>query len=671
MKLPVSLTATFLSLFHLLPVSGQDLSPEQISILEAFVEENDEVISFDELYLQLEEYLINPLHLNAASQEDLYEFGLLTDVQIRDFINYRTKNGRLVSLYELQAIRSFDLATIQRIVSFVTVEQIDPVRLRNGRNQLLFRWSRHLQESRGYLNGAYQGDPENLYLRYTYSVPRSMSLNLTAERDAGEPFFQGKNSAGFDFYSGHLAIERLTPHLEKIVVGDYALSFGQGLLIYNGFAPSKSAFVNLIRRGGAGLRPYKSKGEVLFQRGAALQVGLGPKWQGVAFASVRNRDASTLDQDTTDELLITTVRNSGIHRTEGELSGKNQIELTTIGGRIGYEHNRFRAHANFLSDRVDQSFADEEQLYQQFNFGKRHLQSASLDYSWQIRNLLLFGETAHNFGGSFAHVHGALVGLGRDMDVSVLYRSYPRDFFSYHAAAFGETRSVSNETGLYFGLEYRPLRQLTISTYLDFWSHPWLRFRLDRPSEGNEFLLRISYEERRKYSTYLQVKAERKDQNGAGGVVDHVVPVDKHQVRWQLNLKLNQTLEWRSRIEYAFYKKATREERGFLIYQDFIFLPLEFPFAVKGRIAFFDTPGYDSRIYMYENDVAYSFSIPPFFYKGLRYYLYLRYKGVRNVNLESRFAVLKYINREVVGSTLDEIPGPVRSTLSFQIRYDF
>ncbi len=62
-----------------------------------------------------------------------------------------------------------------------------------------------------------------------------------------------------------------------------------------------------------------------------------------------------------------------------------------------------------------------------------------------------------------------------------------------------------------------------------------------------------------------------------------------------------------------------------MIFQDIQYSPRSFPLNLSARIAWFNTESYSSRIYAYENDLLYTFSVPAFG-KGLRNYLNLKYK---------------------------------------------
>ena len=66
-------------------------------------------------------------------------------------------------------------------------------------------------------------------------------------------------------------------------------------------------------------------------------------------------------------------------------------------------------------------------------------------------------------------------------------------------------------------------------------------------------------------------------------------------------------------------------QKGFLAFSDCIVKPMMKRYSGGIRLQYFETDDYNSRIYAYENDLLYSFSIPVFYDKGFRYYLNFNY----------------------------------------------
>ena len=146
----------------------------------------------------------------------------------------------------------------------------------------------------------------------------------------------------------------------------------------------------------------------------------------------------------------------------------------------------------------------------------------------------------------------------------------------------------------------------------------------------------------------------------------------KKNWRTQVGYKINTAVTIRNRTEIVWFdKRGLAAEQGFLIYFDFLYKPLLKPFSGSIRLQYFETDGYNSRLYAYENDVLYSFSIPVFYDKGYRYYLNINYDFNKKCSFWLKWAQTLYNNKTLVGSGLDEIKGAVKSEFKAQVRYFF
>ncbi|MCB0640960.1 MAG: helix-hairpin-helix domain-containing protein, partial [Phaeodactylibacter sp.] len=509
----------------------------------------------------------------------------------------------------------------------------------------------------------------------------------------GEAFFTGSNPQGFDFYSAHLFLRNYKEWLKALALGDYSVSFGQGLILQLGYANGKSGFTTDVARLNRTLNPYTSVNEASFFRGGAATLHFFDHLDLTVFGSVRQLDGNVvaeedLEIDDPVEVNLSSLYNSGLHRTPSEIEDEGAVRNVTTGGSIKYKTDRWHLAANAVYDQLDISLMPRPQVYNRFYFSGNQLLNTSLDYAVRLGNLRFFGETARSSNNAYATLNGLLIGLDRNMDLSIVQRAFDRDFQTLRGNPLAETAGVRNEQGLYLGTEIRLSKTWRLNAYMDLFKHPWLRFNIDAPTTGYEWLGRITYYQKRKLEIYAQVRNEVKYRNAVNNEtkIDYTLPTQRLSTRLQFSYILSKAVELRSRLSVNSYNDGLLEqpEFGYLLYQDIIYKPLG-PLSFTARYAVFRTDSFNARLYAYENDLLYSFSIPAYFNTGTRFYLNLRYKGIRNLTLEARFAQSYFQDGNllsekgattptmpnIIGSGLDEIEGNTRTELKFQLKYKF
>jgi len=684
-----------------LPDGAEDL-------IEDFIQNSnaEDDFEFNDLFAELEYRRNHPLNLNEATQSELEALRLLSDIQINDFLNYRATYGDLIATEELQAIPSFDLKTIVQLRSFVSVKggvddyQVPLLKMiAEGRNEVLGRWQRRLERAKGFKEftgfiiplderpiefiineNPYQGDQNAYYFRYKHSYENRLSYGITMEKDAGEDFFRGSNPQGFDFYSAHFHLKNYSKLIKDITIGDYNVSFGQGLILYTGFGRGKGTESMAIKRGRRTLKGYSSVNEVNFYRGVGITLNLHENVEATVFGSIRKRDGNlvlptdTLEND--DQISeFTSLQTSGLHRLKLEIEDENAIQQSVVGANVKYHRDRWHLGVNFLHNKLDKPLTRSFRPYTQFYFTGDQLTNISLDYSYIFQNINFFGETAMSDNGAIATTNGVLFGLDRKVDLAVLYRKFPRNYQALDANVFAESRTARNEEGLYLGVEIRPANRWKFTTYFDLYTHPWLQFDADAPSMGYDTQSRLTYFVKRKLTAYLQIKYEVEEENLRGNETktDFLVPTKTFRVRFQFDNKLNPGIELRTRLAWGFTKNDVNiNESGIMLFQDIIYKPKLLPFSFTTRFAYFDTPSFNVRFYAYENDILNSFSVPPYYNRGTRFYFNLRFKGIRNLTLEARYAQTFWRGEEGFSlNTTEEILGPTRSEIKAQVKYVF
>ncbi|MEM6963883.1 MAG: helix-hairpin-helix domain-containing protein [Bacteroidota bacterium] len=676
-----------------------------IQLIEDILQGNEDADVSDLIFVyeSLQGFVRNPLNLNKATVSDLEDLFLLNQYQIQEFFIYKKKVGDLISLYELQAIPGFDLRTIQAILPFVKVSGTDNYQkslsamFSESDRALVSRWIRPLQKERGYLVQpndslpAYEGSPDRLIFRWRGRFENRLSYGFTAEKDDGESFFRGSNRQGFDFYSAHIFLNNYSERLQNLALGDFAVSMGQGLIAYSGFAGRKGADVLNINHKRRVLRQFASLNEILFFRGAGATIGITDKLKVTAFGSYRKVDGNIFENDSTNldflefEILTSSLQTSGYHATRSEIADEKQIALFQTGAKIEYKEDTWYLALNTIYHQLDKPLNRSDQPYNRFVFSGDQLLNLSTDYGFLIQNFKFFGETALSDNGSVASVNGLFLGLDRKVSMTILHRYLPRDFHALNNSPFAETSQGANEQGLYLGLDIRLNKNWNWRLYYDQWKHPWLRFNVDAPSKGVEYLTRLTYQRKRQMEVYLQFRNEIKERNAP----DNETPIDfltnhrRTQLRLHLSSQLNKRLELRTRAEWSWTDNEVEPLRnGYLLYQDVVFKATRFPISFTTRYAIFDTDDYSARIYAYENDLLYTFSIPAYTGKGTRFYLNARYRPTKNWTIEARyertflqrgnvFAEGRLVSDEGFGSGNSFIEGNVRSAVEVQVQYEF
>ena len=660
------------------------LQDEIESYLENLDTERD--FDFNDLGDQLIQYLRNPLILNTATFEDLQSLGLLSDIQIADMLQYRNQHGNFISVYELQSVPTLDQNIIDRIRPFIAVKEAIKLdsrtlskMLATGRNELYLRSTRILEKQRGYkftdqMPAKYLGSPNQYYIRYKHQFEQKLSYGVTLEKDPGEPF-ANEYQKGFDFFSAHLMVRNLSSKIRAIVLGDFAISMGQGLIMHTGYGSNKGSFVTNVKRGGRKLRPYTSVNEASYLRGAATTLSLNP-FHITLFASKTKRDANirtdSIDQQES-QVTFSSLQSSGLHRTLSEFEDKSAIDHSTIGLTLGLDVPRFKLNFNALHNSFDRPFIRTWRPYSQYYFRGKKLTNLSLDYTYLYRNFNFYGETAISDNGAVATLNGLMITLSRYVDLVILHRDLSHKYQAFQAAPFIESSVATNEKGLYIGSQIKLNRSIWFSIYADYWRHPWLRFSTDAPSAGREHFVRFTYFKKRKLECYLQFKAENKPVNRRTDQ-DHFNKLQygtKRNFRLHISQKIHKNLELRNRIEYTSIKANSRtKSRGIMIYQDMIYKSMRSPLSFTGRICYFDTDDYRSRIYAYENDILYSFSIPAYYDRGFRYYLNLRWR-LGNLTLESRIEQTRFADLTSISNGGEKIDGNTKTRIKLQCRYIF
>lgn len=669
---------------------SQELKPPEID-LQLFIEKifasQEQDVNYNDLYETLLQFYSNPIDLNKTNREELRNLFILNELQLSSFFDYINENGHLISIYELQAIPNFDLTTIESLLPFVRIDNIkNDTRsltqrvLENNNNYLLVRYQRTLETKKGYdttqSSSPYIGDPNKLYLRFRTSRTNDFSIGLTAEKDDGETLIWDKSTHryGMDFYSFHAQLMN-KGRLKNVIIGDYQIQNGQGLVLSSGFTIGKgSETITTVRRNQLGIRPYTSVVEANFFRGGAATYQLG-QFDVTGFYSNRLNDANiqTDTLDTDQKSFFNSIHITGLHRTHSELKAKHQVREQNIGGNIFYhtKDNNLQIGAIYLQTNYNTELQRKPTYYNQFEFNGKYNVIYGVSGSYQWQNINIFSEVAQSKSTGLGAVGGVLASLTHQIDLAIVFRHYDRDFNSFYGNAFGENTKNINESGIYWGLKYKHNSKWMFSAYYDKYNFAWLRYQIKAPSDGAEYLVKIEYKPTRNTILYFQFREEEKEKviNDKEVLLNPISDSKKQNYIFNIDYPGADYISLKTRFQYSTYHFNNEYSTGYTLLQDVSSTFNKINFSI--RYALFNTDNFDNRQYVYEKDVRFAFSIPAYSGVGTRMYLLMRYAFNKKIHLQGKYAFTKYRDRNSISSGNEQINGNVKQDVKLQLKISF
>lgn len=638
----------------------------------------------------LEYYTKNPIDLNTADFEDFKKLGLLNDIQISRIINHREQYHGFLSVEELQSVEGFDAELVSLLLPFFKVTggfENPSLNLKHlaseGKHQFMIGCNLPLEKAKGYqpVNNddgesvtPYQGSSLKMNLRYRFSYYDRLSIGVATDKDGGEALFKEPTGKGFDFYSAHFYLKK-KGFIKTLALGDYNLQIGQGLLAWTGFGAGKTTASMIVNKNATGLKPYTSFDENRFLRGAGIEI-IHHRLSLICFTSYKYRDGNVLKRDSADgsPLEVSSLPQSGLHRTLLELEKKNQVKEWLTGMNLNYKYKGFHAGLSAMYQKFSVNIVPDEKPYAHFDFKGNESIGFSMDYGWVKKNISLFGEAAFNANGSFALLNGLQIGLGRKALFTLLGRSFSPGYYSMYASAFSESNRVCNEQGLYSALSLQLGKGIDLFASADYYRIPWLSFRLYSPSWGSDYTLQFGFHQSKKIDAYLRYRYKEIEQHDpqSEGQTYQTIQMLHRQLRLHLGFYITESITLKNRIEWLWVNKSNGvKTTGFLIYQDLLFRPLNKPFDVTIRYAIFDASDYDSRLYAFENGMPGDYSFPVIYGKGIRTYLLLKYQINHFADAWLKVSRTFYPGEKNIGSGYDQIEGDHRTDLKLQIRFKF
>ncbi len=569
-----------------------------------FIDENENG-GLEYLAEYLQRLAEQPVKINCSSRGELKELFLLSDFQIESIMDYRNKSGDILSASQLALLHGFDDKTAERLKPFISFEP--------GGNSLnvysdsdTSGWVRSLlkgSDSQLFVKAVYGVEKKEtpaLLARYKWSHGNKLQIGFTLESDEGEGFFR-KGLQPTDFTSFHIAVKN-RGRLNSLVLGDYAVRFGQGLTIWRSFSLGGVSTPMALNRRGAAIVPYTSASESNFCRGAAASLSFG-NLDVNAFIS-----ANGLDEDVKDDGM------------GGIMAGAN----------ISYMFRRLKLGGSYVA----------------YEYNGVAYGNAAMDFYTIIERIKLFGEFAIDYSGSCAAVLGTVFNISDKIETGMLLRSYSTDYVAPYAGAYSTISSVSNQAGVTINNIYSISERWKLLFGTDMAYYPGERYNIDEHSAMLKFYVAGEY-------AYGRLNIVSKIWNSY---------TTNNQLN-RINTKLQATIELMSGLKIKLHTSnvtaiwqadrtnnaatAAGERRlvdfGWQAGANIRYEGADGDIVLQTGGSLFTARLWNSRLYVYEPDLPYTFNSRLFYGRGCSLYMLFGAQILTDVELYLKLQTLQYM----------------------------
>jgi hypothetical protein len=646
--------------FILLPFRsfGQEakLSDIIITIAEEMAAEISDPEAVNTYIDRLQELAENQVFLNSSGEEEISRLFFLSDFQIKALADYSHSAGKIISVYELANIPGYDRETVEMMIPFIRLDNRLKVNSDTARwrNTLLT----NLSDKPGFDDTLAMGSSLKILTKYKFSSG-GFSGGLTIEKDQGEKLFTGSPPLP-DFLSAHIEYNGVGI-IRRLIVGDYSARFGQGTNINTSIRTGLSLTAPGYMSARNEIKPYTSTDENNFFRGIAAEFSI--KSFGLSLFYSRNYyDATLGSYSGTSNDYLDSFYTSGLHTTSTLMNKKDAISDLTYGINIFYNLSNLRFGLALSEDKLSlpvKPFVNNPEEVYDFSGDRNKIYS--IYYNSLIKRILLFGEVSVNEKFRKAIIQGLSFRPSDRLSVNFLYRKYDAGFTSLHGNGPGSSSNAGNEQGLLGNFTFEAAKHLFISGGCNIQHFPWLKYRNSSPSMGikKEISARFLPSEKTVVEALYSYRLTTFDSETAG--VPKQMEIRTRNIRGSIRYQINEYITLGTRLDYKFVSPS--ESKGVLLLQDLNLRFRRIPVTLWFRYCLFNTDDWDSRIYAYENDLLYSFSIPALSGEGSRSYIMIKWDIGDFADIRLKYSITSLAGKN---NTIEE-----NQEIRFQIRIMF
>ena len=647
-----------------------------IEQLEQMLENSDEEIDFSELIENYWNICENKININNTDElSQLIDLHLVNIFIVEKINDYRKNFGDFQFFEELDFIEGLDERTLNILKPLVCFGRDSPDKktkpkdvFKYAKHQVIFQIEQCLNEKAGYKEKKYLGSPQKLFLRYNFSFRDKIEAGFAMEKDPGEYLFSpkvndsikrligGSSYSFIDFMSFHFLINDVK-FIKTLALGDYQLSFGQGLTMGSGLAFAATGG-SLLRKSKK-IRASKSANEVRYLRGIATTLNYR-NLELTMFYSTKKVDANVSAFDSLgNPIQVSSLQQSGLHRTYNELIDRHVITQKLFGGNISFKLSNFQIGYTVHKTVLSCELVPDPRVYNTFYFKGKTLVNQGVDFYYVMKKVAFYGEAAMSDNNAPALLFGTTFQPAGYIDFTVLYRYYDKKYQNFYSNAFSSGSNTRNEKGLYLSTSITFAPRWDLVATADFPQYDWIKTTAYAPSRTQDYSLKISHQINDKSLFFIQLRYKNKEKNGPSEntYMRSLIHERSTMLRFYITYPVGNDFIFKNRVEYHI--------DSYLIYQDVLYNPENKPFSIAFRYALFDSP--NGFVYAYENDILNAFSIGGLNHKGIRIYLLVKAKLFDKLAINAKIGSTFYSDINEIGSGLEKIEGNVKTDAKLQL----
>ena len=582
----------------------------------------DDISSASNILELLEELADTPININEADEKEISRLFFLSGYQIKSLIYHIQTTGKIMSIYEIASIPGFSKQIAERMSPFLILENTSNISNNSRARRDLIT---NLSFKPGEKDTTLLGSHHKILTKYKASHGK-FQYGFTIEKDAGERFIDKKTKTP-DFLSGYVMFDG-DRFLKRLVIGDYVAKIGQGININTKFITSISLTGNDFSSGKDDIKGHTSSDENNFFRGIAAEFGTDRLNMFLMF-SHHDIDATIETDADSEHSYVVGLYDTGLHTKETYLKRKNALTETSYMGNISYNFNMVKVGVTWSRNQFSIPFRST-------NFTGDEISSYSGYYHANLNRVTLYGEISTNDFKNKNFVQGVKLRPDDRLSVNVLYRNYSAEYISFHGR--GPGLNSNDETGLFGNFKLELSSHLFITSGIDLSKKSRISYRNNFPTKRLKAEIRADYEMSDKIGLQLAYTVRTSTNNGDGGIGMPSIEERKTKgIKATAKFQLSESFALTLRTES---KKITQTgSRGYATAIDVNYRFRTIPMTIWFRSCLFKTDDWDSRIYLYENDLLYSYSVPALSGEGYRNYLMIKYSIGQTADIRVKYSI--------------------------------